>query len=77
MVQMPTDRAGAGVEPGSGELAAELHDELDAGPIGRARGGLWRPGQRVERCVTALAVAGHEPADPALGDSVGAGDLRL
>jgi hypothetical protein len=73
--QVPTDRVGAGVQPGGGELLAELDDQVDHFDRRRGRAGLRSPGPRLEHRIALGAVAGHEHIDPGLGDAVLDGDV--
>jgi hypothetical protein len=75
--QVPADRVGAGVQPGPLELLAQPKHPLDRLRPGRRRAGLRGAGQRLERRLTVGPIAGHEPADPALRDAIGAGDFGL
>lgn len=75
--EVPADRVSASVQASLGQLLAELQDQLDGLTRGRARAGPGCPGQRLERCLAHLSVAGHELADPALRHAVGPGNLGL
>ena len=55
------------------DAAGKLHDRR----WGRCRTGRWGPGRRFEGGLALEPVAGHELADPALGDAVGTGYLGL
>lgn len=43
VLKVPGDGVGSGIEAGAGQLAAQLHHQLDNVRCGGARGGLWPP----------------------------------
>jgi hypothetical protein len=75
--QVPADGVRTGVQPGLLELLTQPQHQLDGRRGSRPRRRPRRPRSGLERRLPFEAVAGHEPADPALGDPVGAGYLRL
>jgi hypothetical protein len=60
MVQMPGDGVRAGVQPGRGQLLAQLDDQVDHLARDCGRNGLRAAGAGLEDRVAFAAVAGHQ-----------------
>jgi hypothetical protein len=77
MGQVPADGLGASVQALLAQVLAQRQDLFHDGRWRGAREGAGAAGTGLERCLALAAVAGHEPADPPLGDAVRAGGLGL
>jgi hypothetical protein len=77
VVQVPGDGMRPVIEAFAGEFRAQFDDQIDRGLRQPGWLGVWTSGPRLERGLTLAAIAGHQPADPALGDPVLAGHSRL
>ena len=65
------------VEAFAGQLVAQVDDQLDRGLRQPRRAGVRAARAGLEGALAFQVVAGHQPADPALGDPILTGHLRL
>lgn len=77
MVQVPGDGLGAGVGALGGEVSAQGDYECCGGGVGGLGARFGASAAGLVGGLAVGAVLGHEAADPALGDAVGAGGVGL
>jgi hypothetical protein len=75
MLQMPLDGVRAGVQAGSGQLLAELEDQLDGFGRRRGRDAVGSPGAGFEGSLALGLVTDEELEEPGLTDAVLGGDI--
>jgi hypothetical protein len=75
MLQVPADGLGASVEPGGGELLAELEDQFHDVGRDRVRDGLGSARAGLEDRLALGAVAGEQLVEPGARDAVLGGDV--